>query len=139
VTTPMVLVASWRDGLFVVAGENLNQELRNRSVGALAPDGRGGTLAIVDGRSVRRRAPNGVWSMIAATEFDLACCVAVGDVIYVGTDDARVLRVGAGGELQQLRGFDAVAGSPLDSEARFERLRGSCMARVAVLALGGSR
>ena len=41
---------------------------------------------------------------------DLACCVAVGDVIYVGSDDARVLRVDAGGELDQLLGFDAVAG-----------------------------
>jgi hypothetical protein len=36
--------------------------------------------------------------------------VPVGDVIYVGTDDARVLRVGADGALEQLRGFDAVAG-----------------------------
>jgi hypothetical protein len=32
-----------------------------------------------------------VWSTIATTELDLACSVAVGDVIYVGTDDARVL------------------------------------------------
>ena len=36
--------------------------------------------------------------------------MAVGDVIYVGSDDARVLRVGADGELEQLRGFDLVAG-----------------------------
>jgi photosystem II stability/assembly factor-like uncharacterized protein len=41
---------------------------------------------------------------------DLACCAAVGDVIFVGTDDARVLRIGADGDLEQLRGFDAVAG-----------------------------
>ena len=109
-TTPMVLVATWRDGLFVLAGETLDQELRNQSVRALAPDGRGGALAIVDGRSLRRRAPDGVWSTIATTELDLACCVAVGDVIYVGTDDARVLRVGADGALEQLRGFDTVAG-----------------------------
>jgi hypothetical protein len=108
-TTPMVLVATWRDGLFVV-GETIDQELRNQSVRALAPDGRGGTLAIVNGRSLRRRAPDGVWSTIATTELDLACCVAVGDVIYVGSDDARVLRVGADGELEQLRAFDAVAG-----------------------------
>ena len=109
VTTPMVLVATWRDGLFVLAGETLDQELRNQSVRALAP-GRGGALAILNGRSLHRRAPDGVWSAIATTELDLACCVAVGDVIYVGTDDARVLRVGADGALEQLRGFDAVAG-----------------------------
>jgi hypothetical protein len=105
----MELVATWRDGLFVV-GETIDRELRNQSVGALAPDGRGGALAIVNGRSLRRRGPDGVWSTIATTELDLACCVAVGDVIYVGSDDARVLRVGTDGELEQLGGFDVVAG-----------------------------
>jgi hypothetical protein len=106
----LVLVATWQDGLFVVGGETIDQELRNESVRALAPDGRGGALAIVNGRSLRRRARDGVWSTIATTELDLACCVAVGDVIYVGTDDARVLRVDATGAFEQLSGFAAVAG-----------------------------
>jgi hypothetical protein len=110
VTTPLVLVATWRDGLFVVAGETIDQEFRNQSVSALASDGRGGALAIVDGRSLSRRAPDGTWGTIATTELDLACCVAVGNVIYVGSDDARVLRVDANGDVEQLRGFDAVAG-----------------------------
>ena len=105
-----MLVATWRDGLFVVGSENLDQELGAQSVGALAPDGRGGALAIVNGRSLRRRAPGGVWSTIANAELDLACCVAVGDVLYAGSDDAGVLRVGADGELERLRGFDEVAG-----------------------------
>jgi len=103
-------VATWRDGLFVVSGESRDQELGAQEIRALAPDGQGGALAIVNGRSLRRREPDGVWSTIAATEIDLACCVAVGDVIYVGTDDARVLRVDADGGLEQLHGFDAVAG-----------------------------
>jgi hypothetical protein len=106
----MVLVATWRDGLFVIAGEALDEELCNQSVRALAPDGSGGALAIVDGHTLHRRAPGGVWSPIATTQLDLACCVAVGDVIYVGTDDARVLRVGAGGAIEPLLGFDAIAG-----------------------------
>jgi hypothetical protein len=110
VTTPTVLVTTWRDGLFIVTADTLDHELRDQPVRALAPDGRGGALAIVNGRSLRRRAPDGVWSTIATTEVDLACCVAVGDVIYVGTDDARVLRVGANGELGPLRGFNVVAG-----------------------------
>jgi hypothetical protein len=108
--TPTVLVATWRDGLFVVRGETIDQEFEAQSVGALAPDGRGGALAIVNGRSLRRRAPDGVLSTIATTDVDLACCVAVGDVIYLGSDDASVLRVGADGELERLRGFDEVAG-----------------------------
>jgi hypothetical protein len=106
----MVLVATWSDGLFLVSGETHDQELGTQSVRALAPDGQGGALAIVNGRSLRQRAPDGVWSTIATTELDLACCVAVGDVIYVGTDDARALRVGADGALEQLHGFDAVPG-----------------------------
>ena len=109
-TTPLVLVATWRDGLFVLAGETLDQEIHNQSVRALAPAGGGAALAIVNGHSLQRRAADGVWSEITTTELDLACCVAVGDVIYVGTDDARVLRVSADRRLEQLRGFDAVAG-----------------------------
>jgi hypothetical protein len=109
-TTPTVLVATWRDGLFVLADETVDQEHRNRSIRGLAPDGRGGALAIVDGHSLHRRDPDGMWSAIATTELDLACCMAVGDVVYVGTDDARVLRVCADGALEQLRGFDVVAG-----------------------------
>jgi hypothetical protein len=108
-TGSTVLVATWGDGLFVVSGGTRGQELANHSVRALAPDGHGGAIAIVD-RSLYRRAPDGAWSMLATAEFDLACCVTVGDVVYVGTDDARVLRVSAAGEIEQLRGFDQVAG-----------------------------
>ena len=86
-TASTVLVATWRDGLFVVSGTARGQELANHSVRALAPDGHGGALAIIDGRWLYRRAPDGVWSTIATAEFDLACCVTVGDVVYAGTDD----------------------------------------------------
>jgi len=108
-TTPIVLVATWQDGLFVI-GETVHHELRKESVRGLAPDGRGGTLAIIDGRSLRHRTPGGVWRTIATTRLDLACCMAVGGLIYVGTDDARILRVNADGAFEQLRGFDAVVG-----------------------------
>jgi hypothetical protein len=36
--------------------------------------------------------------------------VTVGNVIYVGSDHASVSRVSAAGQIEQLRGFDAVAG-----------------------------
>jgi hypothetical protein len=96
--------------LFVVTGEPRHHELAGQSVRALAPDGHGGALAIVDGHSLCRRTYNGEWSTIATSEFQLACSVAAGDVIYVGTDDARVLRVSANGKVDRLDGFDAVAG-----------------------------
>jgi len=69
--------------VFTVVGETRDQELAGHSVRALAPDGHGGALAIVDGRSLCRRAPDAVWRTIAIAECDLACCVAVGDVTYV--------------------------------------------------------
>lgn len=108
--TSPVLVATWDAGLFVVSGTTPQQELANHSVRALAPGEHGGALAIVDGRSLCRRAPDGVWSTIATAEMNLACCVTVGDIIYAGTGDALVLRVSAAGEIEQLRGFEKVAG-----------------------------
>lgn len=109
-TTPTVLVATWGDGLYAVAEATRDQEMAGQSVRALAPDGRGGALAIVGGRSLRRRDPTGLWSTLVVSEIDLACCVAIRDDIYVGTDDARVLRVEAGGRVEQLRSFETVAG-----------------------------
>jgi hypothetical protein len=47
---------------------------------------------------------------IATAEMNLACCVAVGDMLYAGADDALVLRVSAAGEIERLRGFERVAG-----------------------------
>jgi hypothetical protein len=104
-----VLVATWQDGLFVVSAA-VDQELPGQSVRALAPDGRGGALAIVNGRSLSRRGQNGEWHTIATTEIDLACCVAAGDLIYAGTDDASVLRIDANGQVERLCGFDEIAG-----------------------------
>jgi hypothetical protein len=105
-----ILAATWCDGLFAFTGETRHQELAGQAVRALAPDRHGGALAIIDGHSLCRRTPQGEWSTIATSEFRLACSVAVGDVIYVGTDDARVLRVSANDKIDPLGGFDAVAG-----------------------------
>jgi hypothetical protein len=105
-----VLVATWGDGLFVITGENRHHELAGQPIHALASDGHGGTLAIVSGHALRRRTSNGEWRTLATSEFQLACCAPVADVIYVGTDDARVLRVSVNGNIEQLRSFEAVEG-----------------------------
>lgn len=109
-TMPAVLVATWRDGLFVVTGGTFHQELAGQPVSGLAPDGNGGALAIVGGRSLRRRTAAGEWHTIAESESDLSCCMSVGDGIYVGTDDAQVLRIGANGKLESLSGLNEIAG-----------------------------
>ena len=110
-TKPTILVATWGDGLFAVSGDGRTHEIANQPVRGLAPDGRGGGLAIVGRHSLRRRAPGGEWATIATSEFELSCCMAVRDAIYVGTDDARMLRLSpGGGVLDPIDGFDRVAG-----------------------------
>jgi hypothetical protein len=111
VTKPTILVATWGDGLFAVQSDATTKELANQRVSGLAPDGRGGALAIVGQHSLCRRAPGGEWSTLATSEFELSCCMAVGDTIYVGTDDARILRLSDGASvLDPLDGFNNIAG-----------------------------
>ena len=110
-TKPTILVATWGDGLFVITGDERTHEIPNQRVSGLAPDGRGGALAIVGQHSLSRRASSGEWATVATSECELSCCMAVRDAIYVGTDDARMLRVSnEGGVLDPIDGFDNVAG-----------------------------
>ncbi len=110
-TKPTILVATWGDGLFAVTGGGRRQEIADLSVRGLAPDGRGGALAIVGGNSLHRRAPSGEWAPVATSEFELSCCMSVRDIIYVGTDNARMLRLSdKGAVLEPIEGFDNVAG-----------------------------
>src|SRR5882724_11929860 len=108
--TPSILVATWDDGLYRFDGETSHQELADQSVRSLVADGQGGVLAIVGGHSVYRRASGGEWTAIAKSEFALSCCVPIGNLIFVGTDDARILRVDPDGAMQPLTGFDTVEG-----------------------------
>jgi hypothetical protein len=108
--TPSILVATWDHGLFNVTGEMVHQELANQAVRSLVADGRGRVLAIVGGHSLCRRSSDGDWTAIAKSEFELSCCVPIGDVVFVGTNNAHILRVDPDGAQQRVTGFDAVAG-----------------------------
>lgn len=110
-TKPTILVATWGDGLFAVTSDERTQEIASQQVRGLAPDGHGGALAIIGQHSLRRRAPSGDWATVATSEFELSCCMAVRDTVYVGTDDARMLRLSDGGDvLEPIDGFDNVVG-----------------------------
>ncbi len=104
------LVATWGDGLFALTDDKRTHEIAQEPVRGLAPDGHGGALAIVGRDTLRRRTANGKWSTVARSDFELSCCVTVQDIIYVGTDDARVLRLRPESGLDLLDGFDNVAG-----------------------------
>jgi hypothetical protein len=109
-STPSILVAPWENGLFCVTGKTVHQEIVGQSVRSLVEDRQKNVLAIVGGHSLSRRSSDGEWTEIAKSEFDLSCCVPVDNEIYVGTDDAHVLRVDPDGVLQPLKGFDSVEG-----------------------------
>jgi hypothetical protein len=108
--TPSILVATWDNGLFSVTGKTVRQELADQSVRSLVADEHGRVLAIVGRHSLCRRSADGEWSEIAKSEFELSCCVSIGNVVFVGTDDANILRVDPDGVQQRLTGFDNVAG-----------------------------
>jgi hypothetical protein len=108
--TPSILVATWDNGLFSVTGKTVRQELADQSVRSLGADGRGRVLAIVGGHSLCRRSSDGEWTEVAKSEFDLSCCISIGEVVFVGTDDARILRIAPDGAQQWLTGFGGVAG-----------------------------
>ena len=108
--TPSILVATWDTGLFSVTGKTVRQELADQPIRSLVADGQGGVLAIVGQHSLCRRSSDGEWTEIAKSEFELSCCVPIGNLVFAGTDDAQVLRVDAEGAQQRLTGFDAVAG-----------------------------
>jgi len=105
-----ILVATWGNGLFSVTGKKVRQELAGQSVRSLVADGDGRVLAIVGGHSLCRRSSDGEWTEITKNEFDLSCCVPIGNIVFVGTDDARILRISPEGPQQRLTGFDAVEG-----------------------------
>ena len=107
---PRILAATWSDGLFVYAGETRRQELPGHSVINLAPDQNGDALVIVDGDSLCRRNGEGTWSTIATNQQDLRCLAVIGGMIYLGTDDAHVLRVSQDGKVDPLDGFETVPG-----------------------------
>jgi len=108
--TLSILVSSWSAGVSCISEAGCRQELAGQSVRSLAPDGRSGAVAIVGKHSLCSRSAVGEWSELAKSEFDLSCCVAIGNSIYVGTDDAKILLIDSEGRIRPLTGFDEVPG-----------------------------
>ncbi|MDB5672463.1 MAG: hypothetical protein JWO25_3422, partial [Alphaproteobacteria bacterium] len=107
---PTLLVATWDKGLFSLNGARVRHELTEQPVRGLTGDGKGGALAIAGPHSLLRRSADGAWAEIAHSALDLSCCVAVENLIFVGTDDAQVIRISPDGAQHRLEGFDTVAG-----------------------------
>jgi hypothetical protein len=109
-TGSTVLISSWTDGVFVLSADRREHELAGRPVAALAPDGRSGAIGIVAERTLARRSPRGDWSDLATSAQPMECCLAVGGVIYAGTEGAHLLRFREGAGFSPVEGFEATAG-----------------------------
>lgn len=103
------LIATWNDGLFEL-GDSISHSLAGRSVGAIIRSRSGRILAIADRHSLVERVANGEWWQLASSERPLACVVCTEDDVFVGTDDAAVLRLSPALELEPLDGLSSVEG-----------------------------
>jgi len=105
-----ILASTWTDGLFVLDNDGVAHELPNCTVRGLSDDLSGGAFASVDGHHLYQRDPSGQWKRIATSEYILSVTYAVGNNVYIGTDDARVLVLNDRGELEQIDSFDSIQG-----------------------------
>lgn len=103
------LIVATTEGLSLW-GERRAAELEGEHVNALAVDGRGRLLALVEGRSLWRRRAGGDWDRLGSSvDHRLNCVLAAGDALLVGTSGAHVGRL-SNGELELCGGFESVEG-----------------------------
>jgi hypothetical protein len=86
-------------------------ELAGHRICALAPDGSGACLAVVDEKEVWRRSADGTWSRLSAVEIGLQSIMSGHGVLYGGgMNEAAILRIARNGESERLKSFDHVQG-----------------------------
>jgi len=105
-----ILISSWSDGVVTLSPDGRTHELGGRRVSSLVAHGRSGALAVVDGRAIMRRSPEGRWTESATSELGIVSCLVADDAVYAGTEGARLLRVEDDGSVERLEGFDHVEG-----------------------------
>lgn len=137
---PIVLFGT-DDGLFRLS-EAGPIELVAGAVTALAPSAAGERwLALIDGRSLWAGEPGGSWERTASLEGPAGTClVDTGDEVLVGTAEAHLMRVRAGGgelvagfeEAEGRDGWYTPWGGPPDTRSLSVALDGTLFANVHV-------
>jgi hypothetical protein len=107
----MSVLVTTADGyhIFTSSGKQL-RSLEGRRVECFTPGSEGTFLAVIDRHEVWSHGRDGEWSPIAMSEATLTAVVAAADAVFVGTNDARVLRLAESGALEPCTGFDTVPG-----------------------------
>jgi hypothetical protein len=99
------------DGYFIFtsSGKQL-RSLEGHRVESFTPGPDGTFLAVIDQHEVWSHGSDGEWSPRARSDATLTAVAAAGADVFVGTADARVLRVDPAGALEPLPAFDVVPG-----------------------------
>ena len=107
----MSVLVTTTDGyhIFTSSGKEL-RSLEGHRVECFTPGPDGTFLAVIDQHEVWSHGRDGEWTPLAKSESTLTAVVAVGDAVFAGTDDARVLQRTASGALEPCAGFDTVPG-----------------------------
>jgi hypothetical protein len=95
--------------IFTSSGKRLTS-LDGHRVESFTPGPDGAWFAIVDRHEIWQHGTDGTWTPRAKSDAELTAVAAVGDTVFAGTGDARVLRVSRSGAVEPLSGFDTLAG-----------------------------
>jgi hypothetical protein len=66
--------------------------------------------AVTERHAIARRDPDGAWAEVARSELELVCVVTTSQGVFVGTEEARLLRLGDDGALAPVEAFEAIEG-----------------------------
>ena len=108
--------------IFTSSGKHLTS-LEGHRVESFTPGPDGTWFAIVDAHEIWQHGADGTWTPRAKIDADLTAIVAVGDTVFAGTSDARVLRVSEAGVVEPVPAFDTVAGRDVLALGRHRRCR----------------
>lgn len=104
-----ILISTWSDGVYELA-DSTSHAFAGRSVAGLSRSPSGRVLGIVDGHMLVERVTTGEWRDVARSQQSLSCLLCTAGSVFVGTDDAAILKLSSHGELLPLDGFATVAG-----------------------------
>ena len=110
--TPSELLIGTSEGVFGVAGGEPRPDPSfgtTREVSALAV-GDAGVWAVAERHAIVRRDREGAWTEVARGELELVCVVATSQGVFVGTEEAHLLRLGDDGALAPVEAFETIEG-----------------------------
>lgn len=105
-----LLISTWADGVVFIAGGERKVAFAGKMVRGLVSDGQGGAFGITDHHSLSRWTLESDWSTVATHDSELSCVAANSEGFFVGTDDARLLKVDRTGRVKIIDSFDKTPG-----------------------------